>query len=113
MRPPTGMGRWLAEQQLAAAPLPLLGALSAPAVRVGLPTSNVGTKKRCMRRACGTGIRTVPISDSAITRKEDVIRRLLAHHAEQTKRAAKRVQPAPAPGYRPETLQVLFGTSTP
>jgi hypothetical protein len=36
------MGRWLAEQQLAAAPLPLLGALSAPAVRVGLP------KKRCM-----------------------------------------------------------------
>ena len=46
-------------------------------------------------------------------RKEDVIRRLLAHHAEQTKRAAERVQPAPAPGYRPETLQVLFGTSTP
>ena len=26
-------------------------------------------------------------------RKEDVIRRLLAHHAEQTKRAAERVQP--------------------
>lgn len=46
-------------------------------------------------------------------RKEDVIRRLLAHHAEQTKRAAERVQPAPAPGYRPETLRVLFGTSTP
>jgi len=42
------MGRWVAEQQLAAAPLPLLGALSAPAVRVGLPTSHVGTKKRCM-----------------------------------------------------------------
>jgi site-specific recombinase XerD len=46
-------------------------------------------------------------------RKEDVIRRLLAHHAEQTKRAAERVQSAPAPGYRPETLRVLFGTSTP
>ena len=46
-------------------------------------------------------------------RKEDVIRRLLAHHAEQTKRAAERFQPAPAPGYRPETLQVLFGTSAP
>ena len=42
-------------------------------------------------------------------RKEDVIRRLLAHHAEQTKRAAERVVPVPAPGYRPETLQVLFG----
>jgi len=46
-------------------------------------------------------------------RKEDVIRRLLAHHAEQIKRAGERVRPAPAPGYRPETLQVLFGTSTP
>jgi site-specific recombinase XerD len=46
-------------------------------------------------------------------RKEDVIRRLLAHHAEQTRRAADRVRPVPAPGYRPETLQVLFGTSTP
>lgn len=43
-------------------------------------------------------------------RKEDVIRRLLTHHAEQTKRAAERVVPAPAPGYRPETLQALFGS---
>lgn len=46
-------------------------------------------------------------------RKEDVIRRLLAHHAEATQRAAERVRPVPAPGYRPETLEVLFGTSTP
>ena len=38
----------LAEATAAAAPLPLLGALSAPAGRVGLPTSHVGTKKRCM-----------------------------------------------------------------
>jgi integrase len=44
-------------------------------------------------------------------RKEDVIRRLLAHHAEQTKRAAERVVPAPAPGYRPEALDILFGTA--
>jgi integrase len=44
-------------------------------------------------------------------RKEDVIRRLLAHHAEQTRRAAERVAPPPAPGYRPEALQVLFGTA--
>jgi integrase len=44
-------------------------------------------------------------------RKEDVIRRVLAHHAEQTRRAAERLVPAPAPGYRPETLQVLFGGS--
>lgn len=42
-------------------------------------------------------------------RKEDVIRRLLLHHAEQTKRAAQRVVPAPAPDYRPETLDILFG----
>lgn len=45
-------------------------------------------------------------------RKEDVIRRLLTHHAEQTKRAAERVVPAPAPGYRPETLEVLFPGGT-
>src|SRR5674476_653193 len=44
-------------------------------------------------------------------RKEDVIRRVLAHHAEQTRRAAERVVPVPAPGYRPETLRVLFGGS--
>lgn len=46
-------------------------------------------------------------------RKEDVIRRLLAHHAEQARRAAERQRPAPAPGYRPETLDVLFGRATP
>jgi len=46
-------------------------------------------------------------------RKEEVIRRVLAHHAEQTRQAAERVRPAPAPGYRPETLQVLFGSRTP
>jgi site-specific recombinase XerD len=42
-------------------------------------------------------------------RKEDVIRRVLAHHAEQTRQAAQRARPVPAPGYRPETLNVLFG----
>jgi hypothetical protein len=43
-------------------------------------------------------------------RKEDVIRRVLAHHAEQTRQARQRAVPAPAPGYRPETLDVLFGS---
>lgn len=42
-------------------------------------------------------------------RKEDVIRRVLAHHAEQTRLAAERVAPMPAHGYRPESLEVLFG----
>jgi site-specific recombinase XerD len=42
-------------------------------------------------------------------RKEEVIRRVLAHHAEQTRQAAARSRPAPAPGYRPESLDVLFG----
>ena len=46
-------------------------------------------------------------------RKEEVIRRVLAHHAEQTRQAAERTRPAPAPGYRPETLDVLFGGRTP
>jgi integrase len=41
-------------------------------------------------------------------RKEDVIRRVLNHHAEQTRQAAERAKPALAPGYRPETLDVLF-----
>src|SRR5579875_2640615 len=36
------------------------------------------------------GIPTVLISDSAISRKEEVIRRVLAHHAEQTRQAAAR-----------------------
>jgi site-specific recombinase XerD len=43
-------------------------------------------------------------------RKEEVVRRLLAHHAEQTRQARERARPAPAPGYRPQTLEVLFGT---
>ncbi|WP_406341322.1 tyrosine-type recombinase/integrase [Streptomyces sp. NBC_01578] len=42
-------------------------------------------------------------------RKEVVIRRLLAHHAEQTRQAADRVAPPPADDYRPESLDVLFG----
>lgn len=44
-------------------------------------------------------------------RKEDVIRRVLAHHVEQTRHAAERTRPVPAPGYRPETLDVLFRNS--
>ena len=46
-------------------------------------------------------------------RKEEVIRRVLAHHAEQTRQASERARPAPAPGYRAETLEVLFGSRTP
>ena len=46
-------------------------------------------------------------------RKEDVIRRVLAHHAEQTRQVSIRARPAPAPGYRPEVLDVLFGNGTP
>jgi hypothetical protein len=43
-------------------------------------------------------------------RAEDVIRRVLAHHGQQVRQARQRAQPPPAAGYRPETLQVLFGT---
>jgi integrase len=42
-------------------------------------------------------------------RKEEVIRRLLVHHAEQTRQAAARTESPPAAGYRPESLDVLFG----
>jgi site-specific recombinase XerD len=44
-------------------------------------------------------------------RKEEVIRRVLTHHAQQVRQAEARTRPAPAPGYRPETLNVLFGTT--
>jgi integrase len=42
-------------------------------------------------------------------RQEDVVRRVLAHHDGQRRRATARSKPTPAPGYRPESLQVLFG----
>ena len=46
-------------------------------------------------------------------RKEEVIRRLLAHHSEQVRQARQRSRPAPAPGYRRESLDVLFGRQAP
>ncbi|MBW4079472.1 MAG: integrase, partial [Acidobacteria bacterium] len=42
-------------------------------------------------------------------RQEDVIRRVLAHHAEQTRRAKEREPVTLASGYAKETLDVLFG----
>jgi integrase len=42
-------------------------------------------------------------------RQEDVIRRVLAHHAAQTGQAGQPSATMPAPGYRPEALDVLFG----
>jgi site-specific recombinase XerD len=45
-------------------------------------------------------------------RKEEVIRRVLAHYTAQSAQAAARTTPPPAPGYRPETLAVLFGTTS-
>ncbi len=42
-------------------------------------------------------------------RKEDVIRRLLDHHAGQVRQAAARRAVLPAPGYEAGTLAVLFG----
>jgi integrase len=46
-------------------------------------------------------------------RKEEVIRRLLAHHSEQVRQARRRSRPASAPGYRRESLDVLFGRQAP
>jgi len=43
-------------------------------------------------------------------RREDVIRRMLAHHGEQARQAAARQAPVPAPGCQPGTLEILFGT---
>jgi site-specific recombinase XerD len=46
-------------------------------------------------------------------RQEAVIRRILAHHGEQVRQAQQRARPAPAPGYRQESLDVLFGKQAP
>ena len=45
-------------------------------------------------------------------RKEDVIRRVLAHYADQVRHAGQRPVPAPAPGYDQGALDVLFGRPT-
>jgi integrase len=58
----------------------------------------------------------MPLTDVQIyltPRKEDVIERVLAHHAEQTRRAAEQHTVAAAAGYRPETLDVLFARRRP
>jgi integrase len=46
-------------------------------------------------------------------RPEDVIRRMLAHHAGQARRDAQRAAPPSAPGYQPATLDVLFTRGKP
>jgi hypothetical protein len=45
-------------------------------------------------------------------RKEDVVRRVLAHHADQVRRTAERPVPAPAPSYDQQALDVLFARPT-
>src|SRR5262249_32135060 len=42
-------------------------------------------------------------------RKEESIRRLLAHHAGQVQQVRQRVRPSPPPGSGREPLDVLFG----
>jgi site-specific recombinase XerD len=44
-------------------------------------------------------------------RQEDVVRRVLAHHADQVRQAAERRLPPPAPGYDQDALDVLFARS--
>ena len=71
-----------------------------------------GTARRSVAALVQTVLGHVLLTTTQIyltPRKEEVIRRVLAHHAEQTRQAAERARPAPAPGYRPETMDVLFG----
>jgi site-specific recombinase XerD len=46
-------------------------------------------------------------------RPEDVIRRMLVHHAGQARQAGERGAPLPAPGYQPASLDVLFSAGRP
>ena len=61
-----------------------------------------------MVKVCWTAIRTDLISDCAVTVPEDVIAGVLAFHARGRDPAAP-----PAPGYRAESLQTLFGEDQP
>jgi site-specific recombinase XerD len=45
-------------------------------------------------------------------RKEEVVAGVLAHHARQAQRRDEPVPPPPAPGYNPQSLNVLFGRSS-
>jgi hypothetical protein len=49
------------------------------------------------------------ITHGETPRTQDAVRRVPAHHDEQTRRAAALAAPAAAPGYQPESLAVLFG----
>ena len=42
---------------------------------------------------------------------DDLVRAPEELYAEQRLQAAERLSPAPAPGYRPESLEVLFGAT--
>ncbi|MFE4800330.1 tyrosine-type recombinase/integrase [Streptomyces sp. NPDC056708] len=45
-------------------------------------------------------------------RQDEVVAQVLAHHARRTDQHTEPVPPPPAPGYDPETLDVLFGRSS-
>ena len=62
-----------------------------------------------MRHYQTGGIRLTTTQIYLTPRQEDVVRRLLAHHAEQAERAAETSGRPLAPGYSREALKVLFG----
>jgi site-specific recombinase XerC len=45
-------------------------------------------------------------------RQDEVVAQVLAHHARRTDQRTEPVPPPPAPGYDPQTLDVLFGWSS-
>jgi hypothetical protein len=96
-----GWLRWLAEQQPAAAPLPLLGAQRASGAG-RLAHEPCGRQKRCTPHGVlDRGIRTVLISDVAIMFEEDVIR-----HTQEF--LARRRAMRPQEEYRPVTDREWF-----
>ena len=61
---------------------------------------------RLPSRVAGPGIQTVPITNCAVTTASDVVQTVLAHYQRQ---AAPKPPPQPAPSYRAESLEILFG----
>lgn len=57
------------------------------------------------------GIRTVPISDIAISRPEEVIRHVRDHHERQKLNRLEPIDPRDG-GYGPDVLATLFGVNS-
>ena len=84
------------------------GAAPGPRLRVPHAPNTPETTRKTVTTTTNPAL-TSSAASGMTPRKEDVVRRVLAHHSEQTRQALQRAHPLVAPGYRPESMDVLFG----